>query len=212
MESASERSRLAHPAIDVAPLLLGALITHDDGADPVTVRVTEVEAYMGSDDPGSHAFRGQTARNATMFGGAGHLYVYFTYGMHYCANVVCGVPGQATGLLLRAGVVVGGLETARRRRGHPKADRDLARGPARLAQALGIDRELNGADVFGERLRLEFPERPTDASTIATGPRVGVSGSGGSSSYPWRFWLAGDPSVSVYRAAKPRARRTPVVP
>lgn len=172
------------------------------------MRITEVEAYMGSDDPGSHAFRGQTARNATMFGEAGHLYVYFTYGMHYCANVVCGAPGNATGLLLRAGEVVRGSETARRRRGNPKLDRDLARGPARLAQALGIDRALDGCDVFSDRLRLELPDHPADPAHLMTGPRVGVSGPGGSPTYPWRYWLAGEPTVSVYRpAAKPR--RTP---
>ncbi len=168
------------------------------------MRVTEVEAYMGSDDPGSHAFRGQTPRNATMFGEAGHLYVYFTYGMHYCANVVCGVPGYATGLLLRAGEVTGGLDTARRRRGNPRSDRDLARGPARLAQALGIDRRLDGADVFGAHLHLELPVQPLAEDLIETGPRVGVSGPGGSDSYPWRYWIAGESTVSVYRAAKPR--------
>lgn len=212
MDPALQRARLAHPAIDVAPLLLGAHLTHDDGADPVTVRLTEVEAYMGAEDPGSHAFRGQTARNATMFGEAGHLYVYFTYGMHYCANVVCGVPGNATGLLLRAGEVVSGLDTARRRRGHPRTDRDLARGPARLAQALGIDRSLDGSDVFSERLRLELPEHPADPLRLQTGPRVGVSGPGGSTAYPWRYWLAGERSVSVYRpAAKPRAARNTAV-
>lgn len=172
------------------------------------MRITEVEAYMGSEDPGSHAFRGQTARNATMFGEAGHLYVYFTYGMHYCANVVCGVPGHATGLLLRAGEVVGGLETARRRRGNPRSDRDLARGPARLAQALGIDRNLDGADVFSDRLQLVLPEHPADPLRLQTGPRVGVSGPGGSPTYPWRYWLSGEASVSVYRpAAKLRTAR-----
>lgn len=171
------------------------------------MRVTEVEAYMGSADPGSHAFRGQTARNATMFGEAGHLYVYFTYGMHYCANVVCGVAGQATGLLLRAGEVVDGVDTARRRRGNPRSDRDLARGPARLAQAMGIDRSIDGTDVFGSRLQLQLPELPTPTSDVATGPRVGVSGPGGTDSYPWRYWLVGEPSVSVYRAAKPRAAK-----
>jgi DNA-3-methyladenine glycosylase len=208
VDPALQRTRLAHPAVEVAPLLLGAHLTHDDGSEPVTVRITEVEAYMGSEDPGSHAFRGQTARNATMFGEAGHLYVYFTYGMHYCANVVCGVPGHATGLLLRAGEVVGGLETARRRRGNPRSDRDLARGPARLAQALGIDRNLDGADVFSDRLQLVLPEHPADPLRLQTGPRVGVSGPGGSPAYPWRYWLSGEASVSVYRpAARPRTAR-----
>lgn len=208
MDQTSTRSRLAVPATAAAPLLLGSVLTHDDGGEPVSVRITEVEAYMGDVDPGSHAFRGRTARNNTMFGPAGHLYVYFTYGMHYCANVVCGVEGQATGLLLRAGEIVDGVETARERRGRPRTDLDLARGPARLAQALGINRALDGADVFSAPLRLELPEAPVPEHLVSTGPRVGVSGPGGSTEYPWRFWLAGDPTVSKYRPAVARNRRS----
>ncbi|MBP3036925.1 DNA-3-methyladenine glycosylase [Arthrobacter sp. zg-ZUI100] len=206
MDETSTRLRLAVPAIDAAPLLLGSVLTHDDGGEPVSVRITEVEAYMGDVDPGSHAFRGRTARNNTMFGPAGHLYVYFTYGMHYCANVVCGVDGQATGLLLRAGEIVDGLETARERRGNPRTDLDLARGPARLAQALGINKNLDGADVFAAPLRLELPANPTPPAAVSTGPRVGVSGPGGSIEYPWRYWLTGEPTVSKYRSAQPRRR------
>lgn len=206
MEESSPRSRLAVPATDAARLLLGAVLTHDDGAEPVSVRVTEVEAYLGEIDPGSHAFRGRTARNNTMFGPAGHLYVYFTYGMHYCANVVCGVDGQATGLLLRAGEIVAGQETARERRGRPRTDRDLASGPARLTQALGINRELDGADLFRPPLKLELPAAPADEDRVSSGPRVGVSGPGGSAEYPWRFWLTGEPTVSKYRPAVVRSR------
>ena len=206
MEETGARSRLAVPATEAARLLLGSTLTHDGGGEPVTVRVTEVEAYMGDVDPGSHAFRGRTARNNTMFGPAGHLYVYFTYGMHYCANVVCGEDGQATGLLLRAGEIINGRETARERRGKPRTDLDLARGPARLAQALGINRALDGADVFAAPLRLELPAAPVPEQLVSTGPRVGVSGPGGSIEYPWRFWLTGDPTVSKYRPAQPRRR------
>ncbi|MDK1360426.1 DNA-3-methyladenine glycosylase [Arthrobacter sp. zg-Y1219] len=204
MEDTSARSRLAVPATSAARLLLGSTLTHDDGGRPVSVRVTEVEAYMGDADPGSHAFRGRTARNNTMFGPAGHLYVYFTYGMHYCANVVCGDEGQATGLLLRAGEITDGIETARERRGNPRTDLDLARGPARLAQALGINRNLDGADVFAAPLRLELPDRAVPEELVSSGPRVGVSGPGGSGEYPWRYWLTGDPTVSKYRPAQPR--------
>ena len=208
MEDTSARSRLAVPATSAARLLLGSVLTHDDGGGPVSVRITEVEAYMGDVDPGSHAFRGRTARNNTMFGPAGHLYVYFTYGMHYCANVVCGDEGFATGLLLRGGEIVEGIETARVRRNNPRTDLDLARGPARLAQALGINRELDGADVFAAPLRLELPDQPVADALISSGPRVGVSGAGGTDEYPWRFWLTADPTVSKYRPAVARKRRT----
>ncbi|MFZ3454812.1 DNA-3-methyladenine glycosylase [Arthrobacter sp. 7Tela_A1] len=204
MNSPDPRTRLAVPATEAAPWLLGAVLHHETNDGDVAVRITEVEAYLGDADPGSHAFRGQSARNATMFGPAGHLYVYFTYGMHYCANVVCGVEGTATGLLLRAGEIVEGREIARRRRKEPKTDLDLARGPARLAQALGIDRTLNGADVFTGPLRLELPAEPMDPARISRGPRVGVSGEGGGEAYPWRFWLTGEPTVSKYRPAVQR--------
>lgn len=183
----------------MAPLLLGAVL-HGRGA---SVRITEVEAYLGAEDPGSHAYRGRTRRNATMFGPAGHLYVYFTYGMHTCANVVCGVEGQATGLLLRAGEVVSGLDAARARRVTSKSDADLARGPARLTVALGIRLSDDGAKL-GEEFRLELPRHPVPE--YATGPRTGVSGPGGSADYPWRFWLPGDPTVSPYKAHVPKKR------
>lgn len=199
------RGRLSSSALDVAPWLLGAHLSHHDDDGIVTVRITEVEAYLGPDDPGSHAFRGKTARNATMFGPAGHLYVYFTYGMHYCANVVCGTDGWATGLLLRAGEIIDGVDAARLRRSHPSSDLDLARGPARLAQSLGLDRRHDGADVLTAPLLLTLPgARPT---TVGQGPRVGLSGVAGTAEYPWRFWLPGEPTVSRYRPGKPRKDR-----
>ena len=169
----------------------------------VSVRLTEVEAYLGLDDPGSHAFRGQTRRNSVMFGPAGHLYVYFTYGMHTCANVVCGAEGEPMGVLLRAGEIVSGLDAARARRVTSKSDADLARGPARLTIALGIALTDDGARL-GEEFRLEAPPHP--APTFRTGPRTGVSGLGGSADYPWRFWLPGEPTVSPYKASVPRRR------
>ncbi|MCU1632322.1 MAG: putative 3-methyladenine glycosylase [Micrococcaceae bacterium] len=199
------REKLAGSALDVAPWLLGAHLTHHSDDGRVSVRVTEVEAYLGADDPGSHAFRGQTARNATMFGPAGHIYVYFTYGMHYCANIVCGTQGWATGLLLRAGEIVEGVDLARGRRSHPASDLDLARGPARLAQALGLDRRFDGADALAHPFRLVLPTEPP--REVRRGPRVGVSGAAGTGEYPWRFWLPDDPTVSRYRPGKPRAAR-----
>jgi DNA-3-methyladenine glycosylase len=171
--------------------------------DEVTVRITEVEAYLGETDPGSHAYRGRGRRNAVMFGPPGHLYTYFTYGMHVCANIVCSPLGVASAVLLRAGEVVEGLEIAQSRRTTSRADVDLARGPARLCVALGISLVDGGADLDGSRVRLILP---THSAVFETGPRTGVSGTGGSSDYPWRFWMPGEPSVSPYRPATPRKR------
>ncbi|HET6653734.1 MAG TPA: DNA-3-methyladenine glycosylase [Nocardioides sp.] len=186
---------LLRPAPEVAPRLLGARLTHGG----VTVRLTEVEAYDGTNDAASHAYRGPTARNDVMFGPPGRLYVYFSYGMHWCANVVCGPAGTASAVLLRAGEVVDGLLTARQRRG-ARPDEALARGPANLTQALGIDRNQDGLDLDG---LLALPEEPVPAEDILSGPRVGVSLA---HDVPWRFWLRGDRSVSAYRRS-PRAPR-----
>ena len=189
---------LAGPVLEVAPRLLGSTFRHGD----VAVRVTEVEAYDGQNDPGSHAYRGRTPRNAVMFGPPGHLYVYFTYGMHHCCNVVTGPRGSSSAVLLRAGEVVEGIEVARNRR--PGAsDRDLARGPARLCRALGIDREQDGAELSAGPV-LHLSADP--AGPVSTGPRVGLRGA---SDRPWRFWLTGEPTVSAYRPAAPRTRKDP---
>lgn len=171
---------------------------HGRGA---SVRLTEVEAYLGELDPGSHAYRGQTRRNSVMFGPPGHLYVYFTYGMHTCANIVCGTEGEPTGVLLRAGTIVEGLDAARSRRLTSKSDADLARGPARLCVALGITLGDDGARL-GQEFRLDLPPHPVPE--VATGPRTGVSGAGGSDDYPWRFWIPGDPTVSPYKKSVPK--------
>ena len=201
------RELLSLDARQVAPLLLGAVLTHEGIDGPVSVRITEVEAYLGPQDsphpdPGSHTFRGATARNAPMFGPAGHLYVYFTYGMHHCANIVCGPAGMASAVLLRAGEIVAGEELALSRRPTSKAPRDLASGPARLATSLGITTADSGRDALEAPFGLELPARP--AVDVSAGPRVGVSGAGGTHDYPWRFWLSGDPTVSRYKAAKRR--------
>jgi DNA-3-methyladenine glycosylase len=191
---------LERPSIEVAPLLLGAVL-HGRG---VSVRITEVEAYLGELDPGSHAFRGRTRRNAVMYGPPGHLYVYFTYGMHTCANVVCSPEGTATAVLLRAGEIVEGLELARGRRTTTRSDADLARGPARLTVALGIALSDDGDDLATGPITLEPAARP--APEVATGPRTGVSGAGGTDAYPWRFWIPGDPTVSPYKRHTPKRR------
>ncbi|MBM7411172.1 DNA-3-methyladenine glycosylase [Clavibacter michiganensis] len=197
----------ARDAVEVAPALLGAVLSRDSEEGRVAVRLTEVEAYRGvGEDPGSHAFRGKRARNATMFGPPGHLYAYFTYGMHTCANVVCGPEGTSAGVLLRAGEVVEGIELARIRRGAAVRDRDLARGPARLAVALGIPLSDDGAPLDAAPYGLVLPD--VTLALPASGPRVGVSGPGGSGElFPWRFWVPGDPTVSPYRAHVPRIRR-----
>lgn len=191
---------LSRPSLEVAPELLGATL-HGRG---VSIRITEVEAYLGELDPGSHAFRGQTRRNAVMYGPPGHLYVYFTYGMHVCANVVCSPEGEATAVLLRAGEVVDGLELARERRTTSKVDTDLARGPARLCVALGITLGDNGDDLATGDIRLEPARYP--AASVASGPRTGVSGDGGTDAFPWRFWIPGDPTVSPYKRSVPKRR------
>lgn len=198
------RSLLAGSVLDAAPALLGWRLVHGG----VTVRLTEVEAYAGAADPGSHAHRGRTRRNAVMFGPAGRLYVYFTYGMHWCANVVTGPDGEPSAVLLRAGEVVDGHELARHRR-HGARERDWARGPARLTRALGIGREEDGLDLLDTTTdgRLEPPERPVDRGRVRAGARVGVRGPGGDGGvFPWRFWLDGEPTVSAYRPATPRRR------
>ena len=191
----------ARPSLEVARDLLGQLLVRDTPEGRVVLRLTEVEAYAGADDPGSHAYRGRTPRTAVMFGEAGHAYVYFTYGMHFCVNVVTGPVGEAAAVLLRAGEVVEGRALAHARRGEV-ADRDLARGPARLTVALAIDRDLDGADLVRPSGLFLAAGDPVEDEAVATGPRVGVSGEG--RVRPWRSWIAGDPTVSPYRAAVPR--------
>ena len=221
------RDFFARYAVEVAPDLLGCVLEHQTADGLVAVELTEVEAYAGQSDPASHAYRGKTRRNAVMFGPPGHAYVYFTYGMHYCVNVVCSGKGSASAVLLRAGAVIAGedLARARRTRGAASvASRDLARGPARLCQALDIDRELDGADVCAADSPLQVhagagtPARsatvlargdepkslPGTPRKIMTGPRVGVSSA---ADVPWRFWFEGEPTVSLYRAYVPRNRK-----
>jgi DNA-3-methyladenine glycosylase len=197
--SADLRALLDGPVLDVAPRLLNAVLRKGS----VAVRVTEVEAYDGPNDPGSHAFNGPTRRNEIMYGEPGHLYVYFTYGMHHCCNVVVGPQGTASAVLVRAGEIIDGLEIARSRR-PTSSDRDLARGPARLCRALDIDLSDNAADLRSGALTLQLSGEPEP--NLATGPRVGLRGA---ADRPWRFWIDGDPTVSTYRPAVVRAPKAP---
>jgi DNA-3-methyladenine glycosylase len=216
LRPATREDLLALP-LEVAPRLLDArLRTIVDGAE-VQLRITEVEAYHGKGagpvpDPGSHARMGRTARNATMWGEPGHLYVYLSHGIHSCVNVVCGPDGVAGGVLLRAGAVEFGVDVAAERRGigpEARADlgatqrRDLARGPGRFGQASGLRHPrhdgidaLTGAAWEGARAELWLADAPAE---VASGPRVGVAGHAGTDAFPWRFWIPGDPTVSPFR-------------
>ncbi len=174
--------------------MLGAVLHHRG----VAVRLVEVEAYGGYDDPGSHAHRGPTPRSAIMFGPPGRLYCYLSYGMHVCANVVVGAEGDASAVLLRAGEVVEGLELARSRRPGAR-DRDLARGPALLCRALGIDLRHDGTDLATGSVRLELrptPEHQVDVVPYVAGPRVGLRLA---ADRAWRFRVMDDPHASAYR-------------
>ncbi|WP_344066844.1 DNA-3-methyladenine glycosylase [Microbacterium pumilum] len=194
---------------DVAPRLLGAHLTTTVAGEIVTVRLSEVEAYHGLGtgsvpDPGSHARMGQTARNATMWGEPGHLYVYLSHGIHSCVNVVCGPPGVAGGILLRAGEIIEGQDAAARRRPAARSPRDLARGPGRLGDAVGLRHPIHdgidavtGSEWHGAAARLSLRAQPLTG--IAAGPRVGVAGVAGTAAFPWRFWIAGNPTVSPFR-------------
>jgi DNA-3-methyladenine glycosylase len=204
-----DRAELAVDVPDAAVRLLGCTVESDTPDGPVAVRLVEVEAYRGADDPASHSFRGRTPRNAVMFGPAGHLYVYFVYGMHFCANITCMADGDPGGVLLRAGEVVSDVGVAHARRPTARRPADLARGPARLASLLGLTREANGLDVTdpASPVRL-IAGPPVDPAVVRSGPRVGVAAA---QDTPWRFWLDGNPAVSAFRPGRVRPDR-PVGP
>ncbi|KAF1698001.1 3-methyladenine DNA glycosylase [Pseudoxanthomonas jiangsuensis] len=187
-----------HP-VDVAPELLNKILVRDDGR---AARIVEVEAYAGSGDPAAHSYRGRTARTATMFGPAGHLYVYFTYGMHWGSNAVCGPEGEGWGVLLRAAEPLAGIEAMRAARPAARRDRDLASGPGRLSQAFGITRALDGADIVTRDRGIGIVSDGVPPPTApAVGPRVGISRA---TEFPWRWHVPEHPHVS---ARGSRARR-----
>lgn len=210
--SVPDRSWFERPVLEVAADLLGTHLTHRGPEGEVTVRVTEVEAYGGQDDPGSHAARGITPRNRSMALAGGHLYAYRHLGLHTCLNVVAGPEGDPGAVLLRGAEVVDGEPLAldrRTSRGVAKTARDLARGPARLAVALGVGPDHDGEDLLAEGscLVLVVPAPVAVPGPVLTGPRVGVSGPGGDGAlFPWRFWLPDEPTVSAYRAVSSRRR------
>ncbi|GHI84677.1 DNA-3-methyladenine glycosylase [Streptomyces xanthophaeus] len=202
------RSFYDRPVLTVAPDLLGRTLVSRTAEGPLELRITEVEAYEGEADPGSHAYRGRTARNASMFGPPGHAYVYFIYGMWFSLNLVCGPADHASGVLLRAGEVTVGADLAAKRRLSARNRSELAKGPARLATALAVDRSLDGTDLCGgpdSALSL-LAGTPTSPDLVSNGPRTGVGGAG--SAHPYRFWITHDPTVSPYRAHAPRRRST----
>ena len=198
------RSFYARPATDVAPALLGHVLVRalPDGTR-AAARIVEVEAY-GPDDPASHAFRGMTPRNAAMFGPPGHLYVYFTYGVHFCMNAVTGRTGEGTAVLLRAGEPLEGVEGMRSRRGRDRT-LELCSGPGRLTQALGVARSEDGADLVNGDL--VWVERGSHPGAIGTGIRVGVHETARS----WRYWLEGNAFVSRGKPGPPTRIRAPRV-
>ncbi|MER5764425.1 DNA-3-methyladenine glycosylase [Streptomyces sp. NPDC002082] len=202
------RSFFDRPVLTVAPDLLGRTLVRRTPDGPMELRITEVEAYEGEADPGSHAYRGRTARNASMFGPPGHAYVYFIYGMWFSLNLVCGPPDHASGVLLRAGEVTVGAELARKHRVSARNNRELAKGPARLATALAVDRSLDGADLCsGTDSPLSLlTGTPVAPDLRSHGPRTGVGGAG--AAHPYRYWITDDPTVSPYRAHAPRRRST----
>ncbi len=198
------RSFFARDVLTVAPDLIGRVLVDRAGSEPVAVRLTEVEAYAGPLDPASHAFR-RTARSEVMYGPPGHLYVYFVYGMHWCANVITGPAGTASAVLLRAGEVVAGVATAALRRPGARRRPDLARGPAGLAAVFGLTGSDTGADLCGPGRLLEIRAGTGGTPAVVAGPRVGVSVA---VDEPWRFHESGAASVSAYRRGT-RATRPP---
>ncbi|MEO6533375.1 MAG: DNA-3-methyladenine glycosylase [Pseudolysinimonas sp.] len=204
----ASRSFFTRDVLEVAPTLLGCVLrrTIDEGS--VSILITEVEAYAGERDPGAHTYRGKSNRNKTMFGAAGHIHCYFTYGMHHALNLVTGLEGQPYGCLIRAGEVIGGTDLARARRElkqrkAPIRDHGLARGPGCVAQCFGANLTNDGDDLFGGQWSFFTPAEVT-VLPHERGPRVGLSGPGGDGTeFPWRYWLPGAPSVSTYKSGRP---------
>ena len=190
-----------HPVL-VAPELLNKVLVHADGR---AARIVEVEAYAGHEDPAAHTYRGRTARNATMFGEAGHLYVYFTYGMHWGSNAVCGEEGEGLGVLLRAAEPLEGLEAMRLARPAARRDIDLASGPGKLSQAFGITRAFDGADLVeaASGITIVSDGVPPPAEPVV-GARIGISRA---IDFPWRWHVADNPHVSRTRSGPARTTR-----
>jgi DNA-3-methyladenine glycosylase len=188
------RSFYDRDALDVAPDLLNKVLVRSGDGVRLAARIVEVEAYRGTDDPGSHAYRRRTPRNATMFGRPGKLYVYFAYGHHWCMNAVCGPGEQPHAVLLRAAAPLAGVDAMRERRVAAKRDRDLCSGPGRLGQAFGVDRSFDNTDLVRGPLRIVDdgvapPTRP------GISRRIGL-GAGKGEDLPYRFYVPGNENVS----------------
>jgi len=192
------RSFYDRDALELAPELLNKLLVRTGDGPRLSARIVEVEAYRGADDPGSHSFRRRTPRNETMFGPPGHLYVYFSYGNHWCMNVVSGPGAQPHAVLLRAAAPLAGVDTMRERRVAARRDRDLCSGPGRLGQAFGVNRSHDGLDLVRGEIRIvDDGVAPPSQPGVST--RIGLApGKGEARRY--RFYVAGDENVS----AKPR--------
>jgi len=185
----TDRSWFDRSALEVAPDLLGMTLLHDTPDGRIAGRLVEVEAYQGPEDLAAHSSRGQTARNAVMFGPPGHLYVYLIYGLHLCANVVCGPGSKPEAVLLRAAEITAGHDLARRHRG-PVPDQRLAAGPGNLGAAFGLDRSLNGANLLVGPMRVASGSAP---ERITSSRRIGVDYAGDWAARPMRFSIADDP-------------------
>lgn len=188
-----ERAWFDRSAASVALDLLGGRLVHDTAAGRVGGRIVEVEAYLGPEDLAAHSARGRTARNATMFGPPGHLYVYLIYGIHHCMNVVTGPGDKPEAVLIRALALDEGVEVARRRRGPAVPDHRLAAGPGNVTRALGIDRALDGSDLLDGPVSIGHG---SSAASVSWGPRIGVGYAGEWAERPLRAWITTDPHVS----------------
>ncbi|OVE79098.1 3-methyladenine DNA glycosylase [bacterium G20] len=187
------------PALEAAPKLLGCVLARQISTGVMRLKIVETEAYH-QDDPASHSFRGATARTAPMFKAGGRLYIYFTYGMHYCINIVTGKAGVGEAVLLRAAEPLEGIEAMQNNRGGVVDIYNLANGPGKLAQALGIkDTSLSGKILSKSSIYLELPQAPVKADKIVTSPRIGIRQA---ADVPWRFYLKDDPFVTKHRYNK----------
>ena len=195
--------------VTVARALLGCVLWRRIGRELLGARLVEVEAYLGANDMASHARRGlRSARNESMYLGGGHAYVYFTYGMHWCMNVVTQEADIAEAVLLRAAEPVQGIESMRARRPKAKRDVDLMNGPGKLCSALVIDRALDGEPLDGKRIWITARDVEVDEDDIAVSPRIGIDNSGDAAHWPLRFYLRGNIYVSgTTQSRSPRAPR-----
>ncbi|MBW3565377.1 MAG: DNA-3-methyladenine glycosylase [Acidobacteria bacterium] len=197
------RSDYSIETVALARSLLGCTLHHETANGPLAGVIVETEAYLGANDPASHARRGlRSKRNESMYLRVGHAYVYFTYGMHYCMNVVAGEEGIPEAVLIRAVEPFEGVERMRQNRPAARRDRDLTNGPGKLCAAMEIDRDLDGVDLTRNLLWITKPSSPVDESSIGVSTRIGIEGSGEAAHWPLRFFLRDNEFVSRHRRRK----------